>query len=113
MRNIFIKLIRAKAVDAMLFTGAILTHDLIENFGVHHYQGSADVNDVELAKKDIFRMYDVFLEKRGFMKHEEEIQKILPKLPQKELSPREFLFELDFIFCGFQVFYVFHIKLLH
>tara|TARA_Y100000310_G_scaffold332705_1_gene408791 strand:+ start:763 stop:1749 length:987 start_codon:yes stop_codon:yes gene_type:complete len=94
MRNIFVKLIRAKAADAMLFTGAILTHDLIESFGVHHYQGSSEVDDVDLAKKDVFRMYDVFLEKKGFMKHEEGIQKILPLLPQKEMSPREFLMEL-------------------
>jgi len=94
MRNIFVKLIRAKAVDAMLFTGAILTHDLIEAFGVHHFQGSSRVDDVELHKKDIFRLYDVFLEKKGFLVFEEEIQKILPQLPQEELSPKQFLYEL-------------------
>lgn len=94
MRNVFVKLIKTKAVDVMLFTGAILTHDLIESFGVHHYEGSSKVDDIELSKHNIFRMYDVFLEKKGFLKHEEEIQKILPKLSQRELSPREFLFEL-------------------
>ena len=94
MRNVFVKLIRAGAVDAMIFTGAILTHDLIEAFGVKHYQGTSNVNDVELHKKEVFRMYDIFLEKKGFLVHEEEIQKILPKLPQKEMSPKEFLYEL-------------------
>ncbi len=94
MRNVFVKLIRSGAVDAMLFTGAILTHDLIESFGVGHFQGSASVNDIDLHKEEVFRMYDVFLEKKGFMVLEEELQKIFPKLPQKEMSPREFLYEL-------------------
>jgi len=94
MRNIFVKFIRSGAVDAMLFTGAILTHDLIESFGVKHFQGSASVSDVDLHKKEIFRMYDVFLDKKGFMILEEELQKILPELPQKEMSPRGFLYEL-------------------
>ena len=94
MRNVFVKLIRSGGVDSMLFTGAILTHDLIEAFGVKHFQGSADVSDVDLHKKEVFRMYDVFLEKDGFMVLEEELQKIFPLLPQKEMSPREFLYEL-------------------
>ncbi len=94
MRNVFVKLIRARAVDAMLFTGAILTHDLIEAFGVHHFQGTSFVDDTKLRKKEVFRMYDVFLEKKGFMVLEEELQKIFPKLPQREMSPREFLYEL-------------------
>jgi len=94
MRNIFVKMIRSGAVDAMLFTGAILTHDLIEAFGVKHFQGSVAVNDVDLHRKEVFRIYDVFLEKKGFMVLEEELKKIFPELPQKEMSPREFLYEL-------------------
>ena len=94
MRKVFVKLIRAGAVDAMLFTGAILTHDLIESFGVKHFQGSADVNDVDLHRQEVFRMYDVYLEKNGFMVLEEKLQELFPKLPQKEMSPKEFLYEL-------------------
>jgi len=94
MRNVFVKFIRAGAVDCMLFTGAILTHDLIEAFGVKHFQGTCDVDDVDLHKQGIFRMYDVYLEKKGFLVLEEELQKIFPKLPQKEMSPKEFLYEL-------------------
>lgn len=94
MREVFVKFIRSGAADAMLFTGAILTHDLIETFGVKHFQGTCSVDDVDLQKKEVFRMYDVYLEKKGFMVLEEGLQKIFPKLPQKEMSPREFLFEL-------------------
>ena len=94
MRNVFVKLIKSGAVDAMLFTGAILTHDLIEAFGVHHFQGTSFVDDVKLKDKNVVRMYDVFLEKKGFMVLEDELQKIFPKLSQKEMSPKEFLYEL-------------------
>ena len=94
MRNTFVKAIRNKLVDIMIVTGAILTHDLIEAFGVHHYQGSSIVDDVKLAKEDTVRLFDVYLPKKGFLVHEEEIQKILPKLPQKEMSPSEFIYEL-------------------
>ncbi len=94
MRNVFVKFIRSGAVDSFLTTGAILSHDLIEAFGVHHYEGSSAVDDRELAKKHTFRMYDVFLDKEGFMKLEDGLREIFPKLTQEEMSPREFLREL-------------------
>ncbi len=94
MRNVFVKMIKANLVDVFITTGSILTHDLIESSGVHHYQGTSNVDDKELAKKDIFRIYDIFLEKKGFMKLEEDLSKILPKLHQEEMSPREFIKEL-------------------
>ena len=94
MRNVFVKFIRAGMVDAMLFTGAILTHDLIEAFGIKHFQGTSNVNDVDLHKQEVFRMYDVFLEKEGFLVLEDELRKIFPLLPEEELSPRQFLYEL-------------------
>ena len=95
MRNIFVKMIRANLVDVFIATGgSVLTHDLIEVFGVRHKQGSAFIDDVKLANEDVVRIYDVFLEKKGFSVLEDEIQKILPRLPQEELSPSELLREL-------------------
>lgn len=95
MRNVFVKFIRAGMVDVFIATGgSILTHDLIEAFGVHHMQGSAITDDVKLAEKGTVRIYDVFLRKNGYVVLEDELQKIFPKLPQKEMSPKEFLAEL-------------------
>ncbi len=94
MRNVMVKLVNSGAVDALVLTGAICTHDLIEAFGVRHYQGSSSVDDVELNREKIFRMYDVFLEREGFSVMEKELQKLFPKMKQKEMSPREFLGEL-------------------
>jgi deoxyhypusine synthase len=94
MRNIFVDFIRSGKVDVFITTGAILTHDLIESFGVHHVQGSAYADDVELAKKNLVRMYDVYLDKNGYIELEKGVQKILPALPQREMSPRELLGEI-------------------
>ncbi len=95
MKGVLVRLINSGAVDALVLTGAICTHDLIEAFGVKHYQGTSFVDDVELNKEHIFRMYDVFLKREGFSLMEEEVQNnLFPKMPQKEMSPREFLKEL-------------------
>lgn len=94
LRNVLTKFIREKKVDVLLSTGAILTHDLIEAFGIHHYPGSLNIDDRELAKEKNFRMYDVFLKQEGFSKLEDNLKLILPNLPQKEMSSREFLKEL-------------------
>ncbi|MBN2518429.1 MAG: deoxyhypusine synthase family protein [Candidatus Altiarchaeota archaeon] len=94
MRRIFVKFIRSGKVDVFMTTGAMLTHDLIETFGVHHMQGSAYANDAKLADKNVVRIYDVFLDKKGYVELESGVQEILPKLPQREMSPRELLDEM-------------------
>lgn len=95
MRNVFTTAIKAKLIDVLvLTTGSILDHDLIEAFGVKHEQGEVNVNDVELAKKNINRIYDVYLPNKGYILLEKKLREILPKLPQEELSPNQFLHEL-------------------
>lgn len=94
LKKVIIEAIKRNMVDALIVTGAILTHDIIEVFGEHHYHGSAFVDDKELRNKEINRIYNVFLPGKGYEKFEEGIQSLLPKLPQKEMSSREFLFEL-------------------
>jgi len=95
MINVFVKMIRAGMVDMFIATGgSILTHDLIESFGVHHLQGSSFTDDSKLADKSVMRIHDVFLENRGFLSLEDNVRAIFPKMPQEEMSPRRFLYEL-------------------
>lgn len=95
MRNVFVKMIRAGLVDVFIATGgSILTHDLMEVFGVEHRPGSALVDDTKLAEENVIRIYDVFMDEDGYAVLEEELKKIIPKLPQQELSPMELLREL-------------------
>lgn len=95
MRNVFVKFIRAGLVDVFITTGgSVLTHDVIEALGIHHTQGSSFVDDVKLAEENIVRIHDVFLDKKGYAKLEDFLMKVLPKMPQKTMSPKEFFFEL-------------------
>lgn len=95
MRNIFKTVIEKKLADILVLTvGSTLDHDLIEAFGVKHRQGDPNANDKELAKKTINRIYDVYLPNKGYLKLETELRKVFAKMPQREMSSREFLFEL-------------------
>jgi len=94
MRNVFLEAINNKLIDIIVITGANLTHDLIESFGIRHEQGDAEADDVELAKKNINRIYDIYLPNKGYLVLEDKLQEILKKLPQKTFSPNKFLREL-------------------
>jgi len=90
MRNVFVKAINSNLADIIVATGSTLTHDLIEAFGVKHIQGDAYANDIKLSKKNINRIYNVFLPNKGYLVLEKKLQKIFPKLPQERMSPRKF-----------------------
>lgn len=91
LRDTFVEAINNKFVDAIVFTGALLTHDLIEAFGVRHIQGDDNADDVELSKKNINRIYDIFLDNEGYVRLEKELQPLLEELPQEIMSPSQFL----------------------
>src|SRR5262249_28032123 len=60
LRMIVAHLILHRYVDCLVSTGANLYHDLHETRGQHHYLGSAQANDAELAKDRIDRVYDTY-----------------------------------------------------
>ena len=94
MRRVIVEIIRNHFIDVIVTTGANLTHDLIEAFGEHHYHKESVVNDVQLYKSKINRIYNILLPNKGYVILEQNLQSIFPKLPQEELSSREFLSEL-------------------
>ncbi len=95
MRNVIYEAVKSKLVDVLVVsTGSILDHDLIEAFGVKHVQGNPFANDVELGKKRVNRLYDVYLPNEGYLRLEKRLAEIFPKMPQEELSPTKFLYEL-------------------
>ncbi len=57
-------------VKVFVTTGANLTHDLMESLGEKHYQGDEQVDDAELNKKGIDRIYNVFLKNTMYEKLE-------------------------------------------
>ena len=69
MKKIILNLLND--VDVLVTTGANLTHDLIEALGEKHYQGKEKINDLELNKNGIDRIYNVFMKNQVYEKLEE------------------------------------------
>lgn len=93
MKLVVHDLLKTGTVDVFVTTGANLTHDLIEGLGYHHYKGSADVNDAELNKEGIDRIYESFMPNEVYEGMEDFFSKIFDELP-KEMNIREFLWEV-------------------
>jgi deoxyhypusine synthase len=68
MRTLVKDLIRSKFVDVVVCTGASMVHDAIEAVGGHHYRGNWLVDDHELYKYHIFRIYDVYVPEEDYVK---------------------------------------------
>lgn len=94
MKGLLIEMLEKKWVDVLVITGANVTHDLIEAFGGRHEQGSSSADDKKLFDKKIDRIYDVFMPNRVYEKLEDGLAPILAEIPKKEMSSREFLFEI-------------------
>ncbi len=93
MREIIIDVISNKWVDAVVTTGATLTHDLGEALGYRHYQGKADVDDAELHKKGFDRVYESYMPNEIYEGIEDFIVKNFENLKDKK-SIKEFLWEI-------------------
>jgi deoxyhypusine synthase len=61
-RAAIVPLMKAGFVDWIISTGANLYHDLHYGLGMHLYAGSPFLNDVELRRDGVIRIYDVLFD---------------------------------------------------
>jgi deoxyhypusine synthase len=61
-RAAIVPLLKAGFVDWIISTGANLYHDLHYGLGMHLYAGSPFLNDVELRRDGVIRIYDVLFD---------------------------------------------------
>lgn len=99
LKEIFIDMLEKGYVDVFVTTGANLTHDLIEALGFHYYQGSANVDDVELNKKGIDRIYNVFMNNDVYEAAEDFFVRNFDSLAGKT-NVKGFLWELGRLIPG-------------
>jgi len=64
-------------VDAIVSTGANMSHDLVEGFGHRHYRSCDLADDVELREAYVNRIYDTFLAEEAFAETEEHLLALL------------------------------------
>lgn len=97
MRKVIRDMIDEGLVDVVVTTGANLVHDLIEAFGGGHYKGSCMADDLKLKKKEINRIYDVFLPEDHYALFCQEMGHIYKDIATSKkgvMSTREFFKEV-------------------
>jgi deoxyhypusine synthase len=95
MRKVVVDLVRHRLVDVVVSTGANLYHDLHEGLGGFHYLGADQVDDVELARLDIDRVYDTFADDRVFHQLDKSLGEVAAGLEPRTYSTREFFVEIS------------------
>jgi deoxyhypusine synthase len=75
----------------LVSTGANLYHDLYEGLGGLHYLGHPSVDDEELARHDIDRVYDTYADDKTFQTLDCDIGDLAASLEPRAYSTREFL----------------------
>jgi deoxyhypusine synthase len=83
-RSLIGDLIDRGFLDAIVTTGANLTHDVIEALGLHHYQGTFQVNDRLLIKKGYSRIADIFVKEKSFEILDKTVRRLLARIPIHE-----------------------------
>ena len=98
MRTLITDLIRKKFVDVIVSTGACMVHDAIEAVGGHHYKGSWAVNDNELYKYHVFRIYDIFVPEEDYVKLDFKMSEMYDDIAREHkgesLASNEFTWEI-------------------
>ncbi len=95
MRRLFVWMIRNRAIDCLVSTGAQFFHDIHESLGRFHYQSSPAVDDVLLAEHLVDRMYDTLADEAEFREEDEWVGQFASRLDQsRAYSTREFLYLL-------------------
>ncbi|MEM0166283.1 MAG: deoxyhypusine synthase [Thermoplasmata archaeon] len=93
-RGIIRKLVEKKKFDLIITTCGTLDHDIARTFK-SYYHGEFELDDVELAKKGIYRLGNIIIPKENYGKIiEEKMLDFLEKLEKKEWSTYELIWEL-------------------
>ncbi len=93
--QLYVDLVKNNMVDAIVATGAsIVDMDFFEALGFKHYQGTPHVDDTQLRKLYIDRIYDTYIDEEQLQACDTTIGKIADSLPPRPHSSREFIQEM-------------------
>jgi deoxyhypusine synthase len=93
--QLYSDMLRCNMVDAVVATGAtIVDMDFFEALGFNHYKGSPFVDDIELRKLYIDRIYDTYIDEEQLQVCDDTVKKIADSLSPRPYSSREFIREM-------------------
>lgn len=94
-KKVIYDLIDNNMVDTVVSTGAIVVdQDFFEGLGFRHYQGTPMVDDDELCKMHIDRIYDHYIDEDELRVCDMTVAEIANKLEPRPYSSREFIYEM-------------------
>ena len=90
-----VPLIENGFVDWIVSTGANLYHDTHFGLGLELFEGKADIDDTQLRKDGIVRIYDIFFDYHVLLSTDNFFREVI-KAPefQKEMSTSEFHYKI-------------------
>jgi len=92
---LFADLLRYNLVDAVVATGAsIVDMDFFEALGFRHYQGTPHVDDRELRRNYIDRIYDTYIDEGELQSCDRAVKEVADSLPPGAYSSRGFIREM-------------------
>lgn len=95
LKKTILTLVENNMVDAIVSTGAnIVDQDFFEALGFYHYKGSQFVDDQELRKLMIDRIYDTYIDEEDLRICDDTIAKVCEGLERRPYSSREFIAEM-------------------
>ena len=93
--QIYADMVAHNMVDAVCATGAaIVDMDFFEALGFRHYQGSPHVDDRELRRLYIDRIYDTYIDEEELQSCDRTVRAIADSLSPGPYSSREFIREM-------------------
>jgi deoxyhypusine synthase len=93
--QVYVDMVKNNMIDAIVATGAsIVDMDFFEALGFRHYKGSPDVDDNELRRLYIDRIYDTYIDEEELQVCDMTIKKIADTLEPRPYSSREFIREM-------------------
>jgi deoxyhypusine synthase len=73
-------LVERRGIDVLVTTGAALSHDLYQALGRQHFMGTPQVDDDELQRLRIDRVYDTYTDEDGLYAADKWVMRTLPEL---------------------------------
>jgi len=94
LRKIIVDLVDRGLIGAIVTTGANVVHDIIEALGYRHFIGSLFADDMQLYKRGIGRIGDVYVRLKAFEAVEKLVTQALDEISEdmrRQLSLQSFL----------------------
>jgi deoxyhypusine synthase len=92
LKKVVYDMVENNMVDAIVSTGALIVdQDFFEGLGFKHYIGTPRVDDEQLRKEMIDRIYDTFIDEEELRECDMTVARIADSIPPKAYSSREFI----------------------